>query len=98
MKILLSLFLLVFTALAVASIDTKNTDGADFQCAHLSGIAHNMSADDHANADCHAYNTNIISSDSLDEILIPVVAVIPSMIDISYTSITLKVTTPPPTA
>jgi len=98
MKILLSLFLLAFTALAIATVDTKSIDGVNFQCTHLSSNVANISTDDHASADCHTHNTNIISLDSLDEILIPVVATIPSMIDISYTSITLKVTTPPPTA
>ena len=96
MKILLSLFLLAFTALAIATIDTKNIDGVNFQCTHSSDVAHNIHINDHASADCHTHNTNIISSDSSDEILIPVVAITPSMIDISYTSITLKVITPPP--
>ncbi len=97
MKIILSLFLLVFAALAVANTDFENTETANFHCAHISSIENNLSMDSHTHADCTQSSVAISGIGESSKIITPVVILTPSMIDISYASITSKVTLPPPT-
>ncbi|MBC8493195.1 MAG: hypothetical protein ISR70_02870 [Candidatus Thioglobus sp.] len=97
MKTILSLLLLVFAALAVASIDSKTTETIGSHCAHVSGIDHNVSMDTHTHADCTQGSAAIGEIGDSSEITTPLVTLIPSMIDTTYVSITSKVTLPPPT-
>ena len=97
MKIILSLLLLVFAALAVASIDSKTTDTAGFHCAHISSMDNNVSMDTHTHADCTQGSAAINEIGDSSKITTPLVTLTPSMIDTAYVSITSKVTLPPPT-
>jgi hypothetical protein len=95
MKTIFSLILFVLMSTALAGSEAGKINEVGFKCAHANNIESNMLMGVHTHADC-TQSSAIDHVETLSKIMTPKIVTSFAMIDLSYVSITLKVSTPPP--